>query len=122
MQWPRYHAGLQCHVFGNSAAVRVFIRSEGKGVPASIGCVCAGLGLSLLSIPDRYEFVLLMVIVSGLGIASFHPEGFKTARSFTGDKMATGLAVFTVGGNLGLALGPLVPTFISRISAWITFR
>lgn len=77
-----------------------------------VGCLCAGLGLSLLSIPDRYEFVLLLVIVSGLGIASYHPEGFKTARFFTGDKMATGLAVFTVGGNLGLALGPLVPTFI----------
>ncbi len=47
------------------------------------------------------------MIVSGLGIASYHPEGFKTARFFTGNKIATGLAVFTVGGNLGLALGPI---------------
>ncbi len=77
------------------------------------GCLCAGLGLSLLSLPDHYGFVLLLVIVSGLGIASYHPEGFKTARFFTGDKMATGLAVFTVGGNVGLALGPLAPTFIT---------
>ncbi len=83
-----------------------------KAFMLPMGCVCAGLGLSLLSIPNSYEFVLLLVIVSGLGIASYHPEGFKTARFFTGDKMATGLAVFTVGGNLGLALGPLVPTFI----------
>jgi len=76
------------------------------------GCLCAGLGLSLLPIPDHYEIVLCLVIVSGLGIALYHPEGFKTARFFTGDKMATGLAVFTVGGNVGLALGPVVATFI----------
>ena len=76
------------------------------------GCVCAGLGLSFLSMPDHYELVLLLVIVSGLGIVSYHPEGFKTARFFTGDKMATGLAVFTVGGNIGLALGPITALFI----------
>ena len=77
-----------------------------------LGCFCAGLGLCLLAMPDHYELVLLLVIVSGLGIASYHPEGFKTARSFTGDKMATGLAVFTVGGNMGLAVGPVAATFI----------
>jgi MFS transporter, FSR family, fosmidomycin resistance protein len=76
------------------------------------GCVCAGLGLSLITIPNHYELVLLLVIVSGLGIASYHPEGFKTARFFTGDKMARGLAVFTVGGNIGLALGPITALFI----------
>ena len=77
------------------------------------GCLCAGLGLSLLSLADHYGFALVLVILSGLGIASYHPEGFKTARFFTGEKMATGLAVFTVGGNVGLALGPLAPTFIT---------
>jgi len=76
------------------------------------GCFCAGLGLCLLAMPNHYELVLLLVIVSGLGIASYHPEGFKTARSFTGGKLATGLAVFTVGGNIGLALGPVAATFI----------
>ncbi len=78
-----------------------------KALLLPLGCVCAGLGLSFLSIPDHYELVLLLVIVSGLGIASYHPEGFKTARFFTGDKMATGMAVFTVGGNVGLAVGPI---------------
>ena len=75
--------------------------------------MCAPVsGCPYLSIPDHYELVLLLVIVSGLGIASYHPEGFKTARFFTGDKMARGLAVFTVGGNIGLALGPITALFI----------
>jgi FSR family fosmidomycin resistance protein-like MFS transporter len=46
-------------------------------------------------------------MISGVGIASFHPEGFKTAYFFTGDKKATGLSLFAVGGNLGIALGPI---------------
>ncbi len=83
-----------------------------KAVLLPLGCLAAGFGLSLLAVPDHYEVVLLLVIISGLGIASYHPEGFKTARFFTGTKMATGMAVFTVGGNLGLALGPVTATFI----------
>lgn len=77
------------------------------------GCLFAGLGFSFLAMPDHYGLALLLVIISGMGIASYHPEGFKTARFFTGEKMATGLAVFTVGGNLGLALGPVAATFIT---------
>lgn len=85
-----------------------------KGFLLPVGCLCAGLGLSLLSLPNHYGWVLVLVTISGLGIASYHPEGFKTARFFTGNKMATGMAVFTLGGNIGLALGPLAPTFITR--------
>jgi MFS transporter, FSR family, fosmidomycin resistance protein len=77
-----------------------------------LGVVCAGLGVSLLAVPDHYPLVLALVTLSGLGVASFHPEGFKTARFFTGGKMATGLSVFSVGGNLGFALGPMVAFFI----------
>lgn len=73
-----------------------------------IGCLFAGIGLSLLSIPDNYFLILVLVVVSGLGVASYHPEGYKTAHFFTGDKMATGMSVFSVGGNLGFALGPII--------------
>ena len=77
-----------------------------------LGCLCAGIGLSLIGLPDNYVIVLLLVILSGLGVASFHPEGYKTAHFFTGDKMATGMSVFSVGGNLGFALGPMISLFI----------
>jgi FSR family fosmidomycin resistance protein-like MFS transporter len=73
-----------------------------------LGCLFAGIGIALLSIPNHYLPVLFLVMVSGLGVASYHPEGYKTARFFTGDKMATGMSVFSVGGNLGFALGPIV--------------
>jgi FSR family fosmidomycin resistance protein-like MFS transporter len=86
-------------------------REKGFLLPA--GCLCAGLGLSLLAVPDNYAVVLLLVVLSGLGVASYHPEGFKTARFFTGPRVASGLAVFTVGGNIGLAVGPLAAAAVT---------
>lgn len=73
-----------------------------------LGCLAAGVGLSLLSAPNRYGFVLLLVMISGFGVAAYHPEGYKTAHYFTGKNLATGMSVFSVGGNLGFALGPMI--------------
>ncbi len=68
----------------------------------------ACLGLSITGFVSSYSLILLCVMFTGFGVASFHPEGFKTAYYFTGDKKATGMAIFAVGGNLGIAVGPIV--------------
>jgi FSR family fosmidomycin resistance protein-like MFS transporter len=68
----------------------------------------ACLGLSATGLINSYPLLLLCVILSGLGIAGFHPEGFKTAYHFTGEKRATGMAIFSVGGNFGIAVGPIL--------------
>jgi FSR family fosmidomycin resistance protein-like MFS transporter len=67
----------------------------------------ACLGMAVTGFVSVYPLLILAVMVSGLGIASFHPEGFKTAHFFTGEKKATGMSLFAVGGNLGVALGPI---------------
>ena len=73
-----------------------------------LGVFLAGAGFALVSTTQSYPLILVLVAVSGLGIAAYHPEGFKTARFFTGDRMATGMSVFSVGGNCGMALGPIL--------------
>jgi FSR family fosmidomycin resistance protein-like MFS transporter len=79
-----------------------------------LGCLFAGIGFSLLSLPTSYIAVVALVILSGIGVASFHPEGYKTAASFTGEKPVTGMALFSVGGNLGFALGPILSVAIIK--------
>lgn len=81
---------------------------EEKPLLLPAGCLCAGIGFALLPLQSGYAMVLLLVVISGLGVAAFHPEGFKTAYFFTGSKTATGMSVFSVGGNLGFALGPII--------------
>ncbi len=83
-----------------------------------VGCLCAGIGFSLLSLSSSYLIVLALVGISGLGVASFHPEGYKTAASFTGEKPVMGMAIFSVGGNLGFALGPIISVFIIKYSGF----
>ncbi len=68
----------------------------------------ACLGISISGFMSDYYLLLLCVMLSGVGIASFHPEGFKTAHFFTGEKKATGMSIFAVGGNFGIALGPVL--------------
>ncbi len=79
-----------------------------KAILLPIGCLAAGVGLSLLSLPGQFGTVLFLVVVCGLGVAAYHPEGYKTAHFFTGERKATGMSVFSVGGNLGFALGPVL--------------
>lgn len=67
----------------------------------------ACLGMSLTGLISNYFLLLVCVMMCGIGVASYHPEGFKTAHFFTGEKKATGMSFFAVGGNLGIALGPI---------------
>ncbi|MEI6153779.1 MAG: MFS transporter [Deltaproteobacteria bacterium] len=83
-----------------------------KAVLLPIGLLAAGVGFCLLSIPSNYYAVLFLVVISGLGIAAYHPEGYKTAHFFTGEKSVTGMSIFSVGGNLGFSLGPLFAIYI----------
>jgi FSR family fosmidomycin resistance protein-like MFS transporter len=54
---------------------------------------------------------MLAVVISGLGVAAYHPEGSKFASYVSGGRRASGMAFFSVGGNIGFALGPLVAAF-----------
>ncbi len=73
-----------------------------------LGCLLAGLGMALTGFSRSYGFLLLAALLSGLGVAAYHPEGSKFARLFSGWRKATGMSLFSVGGNVGFALGPLL--------------
>jgi len=79
-----------------------------------LGCFCAALGIAFLGWAISYAQILLLVIISGLGVAIYHPEGWKTANFFAGDKKATGMSIFGVGGNLGFAFGPLLAVYLVK--------
>ena len=74
------------------------------------GAALAGIGIALAADAPSYPLVFALVVVSGVGVASFHPEGSKFAAYSSGQKRASGMSYFNIGGNLGYALGPLVAT------------
>lgn len=72
------------------------------------GVVLSGTGLGLAAIAPTYALVFLAVLAAGLGVAAYHPEASRVARSLAHARPGSGLAVFSVGGNAGVAAGPAV--------------
>ncbi len=83
-------------------------------LPVSV--ILTYIGFSFLGLSSSFAVLLILVIVNGFGIAIYHPEGTKIMHYFTGSRMATGMSFFQVGGNLGMALGPL---FVTYAIAWV---
>ncbi len=75
-----------------------------------LGVLIAGVGFSFAGIAPSYRLVLVAAAVCGLGVAVFHPEGARQAHQLAGEKKATAMSLFTFGGQVGFALGPLVVT------------
>lgn len=74
------------------------------------GVAVAGIGIALAADAPSYWLVLAFVLVSGVGVAAYHPEGSKFAAYTSGRRRASGMSLFSIGGNVGYALGPAVAT------------
>ncbi len=78
------------------------------------GVALAGVGMAATSVAPAYWVALTCVLFAGIGVAAYHPEGSKFASYVSGSRRASGMSFFSVGGNVGFALGPiLAATFIS---------
>jgi MFS transporter, FSR family, fosmidomycin resistance protein len=75
------------------------------------GVALAGVGMAAACVAPAYPLVVLCVLAAGLGVAAYHPEGSKFASFVSGRRRASGMAFFSVGGNVGFALGPLLASF-----------
>jgi MFS transporter, FSR family, fosmidomycin resistance protein len=71
------------------------------------GVALAGGGMALAAASTSYWACLALVTVSGLGTAAYHPEGSKFTAYVSGARRASGMSLFSIGGNLGVALGAL---------------
>ena len=80
-----------------------------------LGVLLAAGGFAAFGIAPTYPLLLAAVALSGIGSAIFHPEATKSARYVAGEHRATGMSFFTIGGNIGVALGPLV---LTGLVAW----
>jgi FSR family fosmidomycin resistance protein-like MFS transporter len=72
------------------------------------GPVVAGLSLSFLGLAPHYSVLILLLIVGGLGLSSFHPEAAALTTSLSGQRRTWGMSIFMLGGNLGYSLGPFL--------------
>jgi FSR family fosmidomycin resistance protein-like MFS transporter len=74
------------------------------------GVLLGTVGVGLVGVLDAYALTFAAIVASGLGVAAFHPEGSRFAAYVSGDKRASGMSLFSLGGNIGFALGPALVT------------
>ncbi|HTY80894.1 MAG TPA: MFS transporter [Candidatus Bathyarchaeia archaeon] len=82
-------------------------------LPLSV--LLSAVGIGLTGVAPSYAAVLALVMVSGFGVAAYHPEGYRTATQVAGDRKATGVSIFSTGGNVGIAVGPPLITALITV-------
>jgi FSR family fosmidomycin resistance protein-like MFS transporter len=75
-----------------------------------LGPALGGIGIALAGIAPTYTLTFAAIVLSGIGVAAFHPEGSRFANYVSGARRASGMSLFSVGGNIGFALGPVIVT------------
>ena len=80
------------------------------------GLMCAGLGLGLTGLFQEYHWIMVLGIMSGIGIAAYHPEAARLVNFAAGGRKSTAMSVFGVGGTIGFTLGPLIAS--SAMQHW----
>ena len=74
-----------------------------------LGILIAGCGIALIGLfSDHYWLMFAAAMMSGIGVAAFHPEGGRMTNRLSGKKKGGAMSVFSVGGTLGVAAGPLL--------------
>lgn len=79
-----------------------------KPVFVPLGVLLASLGIGLSGWLDSYWAIFAVLVLSGVGGALFHPEGARYANRVAGEQKGMALSIFSVGGNSGFVLGPLL--------------
>lgn len=73
-----------------------------------LGLACAGLGIATIGYSPFYWATLLGAALGGIGCALFHPEAAYYANVFAGHRKGIALSIFSIGGNGGFILGPVL--------------
>lgn len=80
------------------------------------GIFLAGVGMAGVGVLPNYPLIMASAMLSGIGVAMFHPEGGRLGNLTAGEQKGKGMSIFAVGGKLGFTFGPLVAT--AAITLW----
>ncbi len=68
----------------------------------------AGLLMGLAGFVPSYTWLLAIVLLAAIGSAAFHPSGASLTTSAVDQNRGRSMSIFSVGGNLGSALSPVL--------------
>lgn len=78
-----------------------------------IGPVLCGACITIIAFTTNYWVIFVCAMLSGLGSSIFHPESALMVNRIAGSLKGQALGSFSVGGNAGFAVGPIVAGFFA---------
>jgi FSR family fosmidomycin resistance protein-like MFS transporter len=81
---------------------------SGTRVMSVAGLALAATGASMVGLAPNLAVLIMLAILAGLGTAIYHPQAAAMVVAVAGERKATMMSLYLMGGNIGLALGPLM--------------
>lgn len=72
----------------------------------SVGIALSFIGVMFIGLVQNQVLLYTLICINGLGSAIFHPAGGKMANTFGGAKLGKSMSIFSLGGNMAMAIGP----------------
>jgi MFS transporter, FSR family, fosmidomycin resistance protein len=77
-----------------------------------VGILWTAVAMGFLGWAPNYGTALVLVGMAGIGTAAFHPRAMMAVYHASGLKRGLGAAIFSTGGSLGFALGPVIGSLL----------
>lgn len=112
---PAAGAMVLVYLAGSSVLQPVFgIISDRSGHRwfAVFGPAWIAIAMSLLVIAPSVLSIFVLVAIGGVGTAAFHPQGAAMVDRVAGRARGWSMSVFSMGGNLGFGVGPILAALL----------
>lgn len=76
------------------------------------GVLWIALFQGILGYMPTFATAVAVALLAGFGSAAFHPQGASGANIAAGKNKTSGVAMFMLGGNIGMAVGPILAALI----------
>ena len=72
------------------------------------GLLMSGIGAAMLGLAPHYIVLIGLAMLNGFGTAAYHPQAAAMVVAVSGERKASVMSLYLMGGSIGFALGPLI--------------
>lgn len=106
------------NVFGAFVQPFIWMLSDKKNklLYMTLGVLLASGGMAVTGFISNFFGLWIVVIMSGIGVAMFHPQAAKLFNSVPSkNAKGKGMSIFSFGGKVGFTLGPVYTAFLMNL-------
>lgn len=83
-----------------------------------LGLLCVSVSFYLIGISESYAQLIIWNLLAGLGASVYHPVSVSLISQIHKQEKGKALGIHGAGGNLGMALFPLVSGVLAEVYGW----